>query len=519
MFNKMKIPHIKITFLIIVSLTISSFILFYKDTFAQTVTCQVIDAKFRTNSSQNNPNNFMHVDNLDPQANNRPIIYLDIKTQNCIGGSIKVSVKQSISYSFDMPVTQINERVVSVSENNFTLVTRSGQDYCGIGYGLLGLGGNIIPGGWDCKYYISIVDGTGEEQDFASTGGGSNQTSMNLAGGEMLFYDCDGIILGGVSCANAFWQFPALNNNTDNFGQPMPTMILYGQSLGVTEGDQFNYVPINISYNPESYALAPLPGFPTSGELTLGDWLRAFFTLLIVVAGILAFIMIVIGGIRYATEDAVSGKSEGRKMIENAVLGLVLALGSWVILNTINPNLASNLSITIPTVYINPANEPETGIGTGSTGETITLDVVGGGTVNVVACDQTRMQEVTAFGKTFKIYEGLVTFIQAVDAQWIAAGGNDFYEIKSIGGYNCRKVKGTNTWSAHAFGVAVDINPGQNPFSPPSQNQLTTDMPPTFVQMWTSQGFGWGGAWTTLKDAMHFSKHPTVEGGNNIVTQ
>jgi cell wall-associated NlpC family hydrolase len=36
----------------------------------------------------------------------------------------------------------------------------------------------------------------------------------------------------------------------------------------------------------------------------------------------------------------------------NAIAGLVLALGAWVILNTINPNLAEDLNIKIPTVSL-----------------------------------------------------------------------------------------------------------------------------------------------------------------------
>ena len=37
-------------------------------------------------------------------------------------------------------------------------------------------------------------------------------------------------------------------------------------------------------------------------------------------------------------------------------------------------------------------------------------------------------------------------------------------------------------------------------------------MPKAFVQAFTSEGFGWGGAWTSVKDAMHFSLSPN-EGG------
>ena len=31
-------------------------------------------------------------------------------------------------------------------------------------------------------------------------------------------------------------------------------------------------------------------------------------------------------------------------------------------------------------------------------------------------------------------------------------------------GYNCRRVAGSDSWSAHAYGAAIDINPVQNPY-------------------------------------------------------
>lgn len=61
------------------------------------------------------------------------------------------------------------------------------------------------------------------------------------------------------------------------------------------------------------------------------------FQLLIGIAAALAVIMIVIGGIEYMSTDAISGKSDGRKKIENALWGLALAISSYLILSTIDP--------------------------------------------------------------------------------------------------------------------------------------------------------------------------------------
>lgn len=97
-------------------------------------------------------------------------------------------------------------------------------------------------------------------------------------------------------------------------------------------------------------ALAPLPGMSTTPDV--GGFLKSFFTIIIVIAGILALIMIVVGGVTYITSDAFSKKNDGKTYIANALTGLILALGAWIILNTINPNLASNLGIYLPTVSI-----------------------------------------------------------------------------------------------------------------------------------------------------------------------
>lgn len=116
--------------------------------------------------------------------------------------------------------------------------------------------------------------------------------------------------------------------------------------------------------------LAPLPGTTkcpngstpaavtvdkTTGKTTGGcqtdfsTYLPGLFNLLIGVAAVLAFIEITYGGIAYMTTDAISGKGKSRERIENALWGLLLVIGSWVILNTINPNLLNfNLNMATP---------------------------------------------------------------------------------------------------------------------------------------------------------------------------
>jgi hypothetical protein len=83
----------------------------------------------------------------------------------------------------------------------------------------------------------------------------------------------------------------------------------------------------------------------------------------------------------------------------------------------------------------------------------------------------------------------------------------------------CTGGRGTGTWSMHAYGLAVDLNPRENPYVGCGQSRDPTarryrDRSPHRAGMVTRRavaafrgaGWGWGGAWTgDTKDYMHFS--------------
>jgi hypothetical protein len=87
-------------------------------------------------------------------------------------------------------------------------------------------------------------------------------------------------------------------------------------------------------------------------------------------------------------------------------------------------------------------------------------------------------------------------------------------------GFNCRYVDGTDRWSNHAFGLAVDINPLINPWArednvlplegePYTNREL--DLPGMInlgdqaITVFQEVGWTWGGTWQSA-DYMHFSK-------------
>ena len=103
--------------------------------------------------------------------------------------------------------------------------------------------------------------------------------------------------------------------------------------------------------------LAPLPDLaPGVDNGSFTYFIQNSFYLLIGVAGVLAVIMIMLGGIQYMSTDAIGGKEEGKEKITKALLGLLLAIGAWLILNTINPNI---LSLDLSTEEILPPENYE----------------------------------------------------------------------------------------------------------------------------------------------------------------
>ena len=115
--------------------------------------------------------------------------------------------------------------------------------------------------------------------------------------------------------------------------------------------------------------LAPLPGFPEefdtlpskTNQCPFGNYLNIMIKLVIGIAAVLAMVMIVMGGIEYMTSDLISSKEAGKDTIKNALLGLFIALGAYLILNTINPKLLSACLDNLPvaTIEILPATEEQ----------------------------------------------------------------------------------------------------------------------------------------------------------------
>jgi hypothetical protein len=101
-------------------------------------------------------------------------------------------------------------------------------------------------------------------------------------------------------------------------------------------------------------------------------------------------------------------------------------------------------------------------------------------------------------------------------------GGDDMRSMRAnnTSAFNCRPATGGSSWSEHAYGRAIDVNPFVNPYV-----RGSTVLPPesakyadrsrndkgmihsgdAAVQAFAAQGWKWGGYWSSLKDYQHFS--------------
>jgi hypothetical protein len=90
----------------------------------------------------------------------------------------------------------------------------------------------------------------------------------------------------------------------------------------------------------------------------IGKYLNIIFKLAIGICAALAVIMLIINGVKYMGDESVFGKTEAKKNMFGAIVGLLIALGAWALLNTINPDLTGKNGLNISSANIELENEP-----------------------------------------------------------------------------------------------------------------------------------------------------------------
>jgi hypothetical protein len=104
-----------------------------------------------------------------------------------------------------------------------------------------------------------------------------------------------------------------------------------------------------------------------------------------------------------------------------------------------------------------------------------------------------------------------------------AYGGSDFDSIEAdnTSAFNCRTATGSSSWSQHAYGLAIDVNPIENPYveggrvyhdasrryaDRSKQLRGMIHAGDAIVAAFAAIGWGWGGSWSgSVRDYQHFS--------------
>ena len=107
--------------------------------------------------------------------------------------------------------------------------------------------------------------------------------------------------------------------------------------------------------------------------------------------------------------------------------------------------------------------------------------------------------------------------------------GDDFASIEAdnTSAFNCRKAEGSQKYSKHSYGKAIDLNPLENPYvysngttsheasqkylirksnDDSIENKAVLTSSHKAVQIFKKYGWKWGGDWKNIKDYQHFQK-------------
>src|SRR3989344_7203683 len=100
--------------------------------------------------------------------------------------------------------------------------------------------------------------------------------------------------------------------------------------------------------------LEPLPGVvkPGTDKTDANTYLPGLFQLLLAIAGVLAVLRIIYGGVVSLFSDAWTDQNKAKEIINDALVGLLLTLGAWIIVNTIfnNSGTGVSLKLSIPAI-------------------------------------------------------------------------------------------------------------------------------------------------------------------------
>ena len=110
--------------------------------------------------------------------------------------------------------------------------------------------------------------------------------------------------------------------------------------------------------------------------------------------------------------------------------------------------------------------------------------------------------------------------LQAIAAELLALPHLKPYIVNIAGGFNWRKISGSNQYSPHSFGIAIDINTKNAHYwrwdyrnadeeAVETNLEWRNSIPTEIVEIFERHGFIWGGKWYHY-DTMHFEYRPEL---------
>ncbi len=99
----------------------------------------------------------------------------------------------------------------------------------------------------------------------------------------------------------------------------------------------------------------------------LSDYIKAWYNYLILIASLVAVVAIIYGGFLYLVGGVAGESKQGLEIIKNSVIGVVLVMGAYVTLHTINPATLNLDALRMPTINTVDLIDGELNAATGTT--------------------------------------------------------------------------------------------------------------------------------------------------------
>lgn len=161
--------------------------------------------------------------------------------------------------------------------------------------------------------------------------------------------------------------------------KPVDNAVPIGAKVGLAENKSVYTMlaPIGNITHMDSSGSDACKNDPTCIPNDIGTYLNIIFKLAIGICSALAVIMLIINGVKYMGDESVFGKTEAKKNMFGSIVGLLIALGAWALLNTINPALTgqNGLNISSASVSLNPDSpDYQRNSTSGSQGKVVLMD-------------------------------------------------------------------------------------------------------------------------------------------------